>query len=205
MEKYYRAKEGTLKNFYITETHAIASDQDYGDQQTFLSKVNSDKIGFLDIIHKYEYTQIERINIVRAGNIIQVCFNEKGKTLLSAIIFDSQEEFEEVLNFILSKCPNFRHTTERVKPKSVMFKPALYTLGAAALSVALVIIANDIEAGETVRISGSKRGIKTLFVGIAETLGVWGCLLLGILVTSGFIYYTYKTYQNSEFEQEVYS
>lgn len=204
MEKYYRTKEGILKNLYITETHAIASDQDYGDLQTFLSKVNADKMGFLDVIHKYEYTQIERINVVRAGNVIQVCFNEKGKTLLSPFIFDRQEDFEKVLNFILSKCPNLRHTTERVKPKSVMLKPVLYTLGAAALSFALVLIANDIEAGGTVRISGSKRGLKTIFAGIAETLGFWGCLMLGIAVTCGFVYYTYKMYKNSEFEQEVY-
>ena len=204
MEKFYQEK-GILENIYITETHIMASDQDYGDVDTFLSKVNQEKKGLLDIIHKYEYTQIERINVIRENHVIQIYFNENGKTELCAIIFAEQKDFEDVLNFILSKCPKLRHTTEHVKTKSAIMKPALYTFAAAAFTLALVLIANDIEAGETVRISGSKRGLKTIFVGIAETLGVWGCLVLGIIVTGGFVYYTYKTYKNSEFEREVYS
>lgn len=203
MEKYYQEK-GILKNIYITETHVMASDEDFGSVDAFLSKINEEKKGLLDTIYKYEYTQIERINVIRENNVIQIFFNENGKTELSAFIFAEQKDFKDVLNFILSKCPNLRHTTERVKPKSVMLKPVLYTLGAAALSFALVLIANDIEAGGTVRVSGSKRGLKTIFAGIAETLGFWGCLVLGIVVTCGFVYYTYKTYKNSEFEQDVY-
>ena len=203
MEKYYQEK-GILENIYLTETHVMASDKDYGSVDAFLSKVNQEKKGLLDTIHKYEYTQIERINVIRENNVIQIYFNENGKTDLSAIIFAEQKDFEEALNFILSKCPKLRHTIEHVKTKSAMVKPALYTLAAAAFSFDLVIMANGIEAGETIRISGNKRGLKTIFVGIAETLGFWGCLVLGIAVTGGFIYYTYKTYQNSEFEREVY-
>lgn len=203
MEKFYQEK-GILNNIYITETHIMASDEDYGSVDAFLSKVNQEKKGLLDTIQKYEYAQIERINVIRGNNVIQIYFIENGKTELSPIIFAGQEDFEEALDFILSKCSNLRHTTERVKPKSVMLKPALYTFSAAALSFALVLMANGIEAGETIRVSGSKRGLKTIFLGIAETLGFWGCLVLGVAVTCGFVYYTYKTYQNSEFEQEVY-
>lgn len=203
MEKYYQEK-GILKNIYITETHVMASDEDFGSVDAFLSKVNQEKKGLLDTVFKYEYGQIERINAIRGNNIIQIFFNENGKTEFSGFIFAEQKNFEDVLNFILSKCPKLRHTTEHVKTKSAIMKPALYTLGAAALSFALVLIANDIEAGGTVRISGSKRGLKTIFAGIAETLGFWGCLVLGIAVTCGFVYYTYKTYQNSEFERDVY-
>ncbi|MDR2919627.1 MAG: hypothetical protein LBV72_09735 [Tannerella sp.] len=203
MEKFYQ-EEGILKNIYITETHVMASDEDYGSVGTFLSKVNQEKKGLLDTIHKYEYSQIERVNVIRENNVIQIYFNENGKTELSAFIFAEQKDFEDVLNFILSKCPKLRHTIEHVKTKSAIVKPVLYTFSAAALTVALVLIANDIEAGETVRVSGSKRGLKTIFLGIAETLGVWGCLVLGIVVTCGFVYYTYKTYQDSEFEREVY-
>jgi len=203
MGKYYQ-EEGIMKNIYITETHVMASDEDYGDVNIFLSKVNQEKKGLLDTIHKYEYTQIERINVMKESHVIQIYFNEKGKTELSAFVFAEQKDFEDVLNFILSKCSKLRHTTEHVKIKSTIMKPALYTFAAAAFTLALVLIANDIEAGETVRVSGSKRGLKTIFLGIAETLGVWGCLVLGIIVTGGFVYYTYKTYKNSEFEREVY-
>lgn len=203
MEKYYQ-EEGILKNIYITDTHLMATDEDYGNLEAFLEKVNAEKKGMLDTVHKYEYSQIERINVLREDNVIQVYFNENGKTDVSPIIFAKKSDFEEVLAFILSKCPKLQHSTEAVKTKNVLVKPVLYTIAAAALSFSLVFIANGIEAGEKVTASGGRRGLKTIFIGIAETLGVWGSLALGIVITGGCIFYAYKCYQNSQFEREVY-
>lgn len=201
MERFFR-ESTIMKNIYITDTHIMASDEDYQTTETFLEKVNAEKKALLDTHIVIEYLDIVKIVVYRKeehgeNGGIQIFFQKNGKHDRTYLQFAHQSDFDEVLNHILSKRPEMKKGEEEQRPKGVLLKPILYTIVAAAFSFALIFMASGIEQGEAVTVSGRRKGLKMLFVRLAEILGFWGSLAVGIIVVGGFIYYTYRTYSKS--------
>ena len=201
MEQFFR-ESTIMKNIYITDTHIMASDEDYQTIEAFLEKVNSGKKGMLDTHIKLEYSDIAKIVIYRKeehgeNGGIQIFFRKDGKQDRTFLQFEQQPDFDKVLNHILSKRQDMKARHEEVKPKGVLFKPILYTIVVMAFSFALAFIAAEIEQGEGVNVPGRRKGLKMLFANIAEAPGFWGSLALGVVVTAGFIGYRLKKYKSS--------
>lgn len=205
MNKFIIAKDKDVfyRNVLFAEDKIVASDEDYGDETTFREKVLNGKASILDSHLSVLYTDIHKVVLFEDEYIIQIFFkDDKAGFALNDIA-----NFNDVLQYILSK-KNLRKSTEQVNTKGLIVKPALYTLVAGIFSTVLVVTANSLANGENVVISGSRKGFKRLLIGLAETLGIWGSLALGVIVTGGFLYNAiskYKASTTSQTEITVYS
>ncbi len=192
-------KEVFFKNILIDSERIMASDENYGSESAFREKMASGNVGKLDTVINVRYSEIDKVIPFDDQNILQIFYgNEK-----SGFDLGNSVDYKEVRDFILSQ-KNFSPSTEKVGNAGAIVKPALYTLAVAIFSAVLINMANEIENGNTVVASGSKRGFKKLLILIAETLGFYGCLALGIVATVGFVVYTIKQIKNSKTEVTVY-
>jgi len=192
-------KEVFFKNILIDSERIIASDENYGSESAFREKMASGNVGKLDTVINVRYSEIDKVIPFDDQNILQIFYgNEK-----SGFDLGNSVDYKEVRDFILSQ-KNFSPSTEKVGNAGAIVKPALYTLAVAIFSAVLINMANEIENGNTVVASGSKRGFKKILILIAETLGFYGCLALGIIANVVFIAYTIKQIKNSKTEVTVY-
>jgi len=192
-------KEVFFKNILIDSERIMASDENYGSESAFREKMASGNVGKLDTVINVRYSEIDKVIPFDDQNILQIFYgNEK-----SGFDLGNSVDYKEVRDFILSQ-KNFSPSTEKVGNAGAIVKPALYTLAVAIFSAVLINMANEIENGNTVVASGSKRGFKKILILIAETLGFYGCLALGIIANVVFIAYTIKQIKNSKTEVTVY-
>ena len=203
-EKFYK-EVGFLKNIYITQDKIMASDEDYGDMETFLSKLNAEKKAMLDTHVKFGFDEIIKFILFEEENGIQIFYKTGNKEEKTYLQFSQEADYKEVLDYLKQKCNQFQPKEEQSGSIVAIIKPLLYTLAAICFSFALVFAASEIEAGETIAVDGSKRGLKRLLISLAATLGFGGSLAVAIIVVLGFIFYSYKTYKNSKKIQIVYS
>lgn len=205
MNKFVIANDEEIfyRNVLFTEDRILASDENYGDEIAFREKVLNGKSGVLDTHVNVLYTDIHKVVLFEDEHIIQIFFKDDK----AGFGLNNVADFNEVLQYILSK-KNLKKSTEQVNVKGAILKPVLYTLVAGIFSAVLVAMASSIANGENVAISGSRKGFKRLLLGLAETLGVWGSLALGVVVTGGFLYNAiskYKASKTSKTEITVYS
>ncbi|RZK51804.1 MAG: hypothetical protein EOO87_16725 [Pedobacter sp.] len=195
MNKFIRTTEKDIfyPNVLFETDRILASDEDYGNEIDFREKVLNGKEGLLDTHLNVLYTDINKVILFEEENIIQIFFKDDK----AGFVLNSPADLQEVLQYILSQ-KKFTKSIEQVNNKGVIVKPALYTLVAGIFSAVLINMANTLANGENVAISGSRKGFKRLLVSIAETLGVWGSLALGIIVTGGFLVYTINKYRGSK-------
>ena len=198
MNKFIRTTEKDIfyPNILFENDRILASDKDYGNETDFREKVLNGKEGLLDTHLNVLYSDINKVIPFEEENIIQIFFKDDK----AGFVLNNSADFQEVLNYILTQ-KKFTKSTEEVNNKGMIIKPALYTLVAGIFSAVLISIASSLSDGESVAISGSKRGFKRLLVGIAETLGLWGSIALGIAVTGGFLYNLFNKYKASKTEK----
>lgn len=204
MNTFYKGPNNLMKNIYIAENEIMASDEDYGDQTTFLEKINASKKGILDTHVKFEYNKIQKIVPFAEEKGIQLFFNNGKRVERTYLVFDKLEDYKEVLQYILGKRSDLRPQKEISNSKLAIVKSVLYTIIATVMSAVLVFTAYGLEQGETIRASGSKRGLKTLLISLAETLGIVGSAIAAFVVVVAFVYYTFNSYKKSSKELEVY-
>ncbi|WP_117879632.1 hypothetical protein [Aureibaculum luteum] len=188
-----------IKNILISEDYIKVTDEDYKTKDAFLEKFNTKK-GILDTRHLIDYKNIEKIVLYEDELAYQVYFKENDKKEMCLLHLTTLQQYNEVLDTILSKI-NLKKIDIKIRTRA-WIKPAIYTLIPALLTFALFMSAKQLEAGENVQVSGSRRGLKKIMLQISEYLGSTNALLLGSVVTCGFIYFAYRAYQKSTIEQE---
>ncbi|ADY27995.1 hypothetical protein [Cellulophaga lytica] len=192
-----------IKNILLTDSKVRLSDEDYKTLEAFNIELDSDKKGLLNTQHTFEYTAIQKIVPFKEDLGFQVFFTEKGKNEKAYLDFKTDEEYQSILNTLVSKT-NFSKNKVQKKTKA-WIKPSLYSLVAALLTFALYDSALKLEAGENVTVSGSRRGLKRILLSISESLGATNSLILGSLITLVFIFFAFKAYKKSVIDQEVYN
>ncbi|AIM59075.1 hypothetical protein IX49_00470 [Cellulophaga lytica] len=192
-----------IKNILLTDSKVRLSDEDYKTLEAFNIELDSDKKGLLNTQHTFEYTAIQKIVPFKEDLGFQVFFTEKGKNEKAYLNFSSEEQYQSVLNTLVSKTSFSKNKVQ--KKTKTWIKPALYSLVAALLTFALYDSALKIEAGENVTVSGSRRGLKRILISISESLGATNSLILGSVITLVFIFFAFKAYKKSVIDQEVYN
>ena len=202
MDKFYQTAY-IFKNIYITDSQVWMSDDDHETLELFLEQMNAEKVSKLSTHLKLTYSQFKKIVLFPEENGIQVFYDEAGKQERTYLQFNQAEEYAEVLNHILSKC-NLKAQKETQGSLLSLTKPALYSLAVLAFAISLIFNALEMEAGKTVVATGSRRGLKTLFINIAETVGFWGSVAIFVAVLVSCFFYLVKTYKKTKTERDIY-
>lgn len=79
-----------------------------------------------------------------------------------------------------------------------MLKSVLSSITVALFSALLIAYAYDIAADKEIAESGSRQGVQEMVVFASRLLGVTGSWILGILATTGSLYYTVSKYRNEK-------
>ena len=202
MDKFYQTTN-IFKNIHITDNHVWMSDDDYETLDLFIEQMNAEKVSKLSTHLKLTYSQFKKIVLFPEENGIQVFYDEAGKSDRTYLQFNQIEEYAEALKHILSKC-NLQAQKETQGSFLSLTKPALYSLAAMAFAVSLILSAQEMEVGNSLVASGSRRGFKTLLINVAEILGFWGSVAVSVAVFAGCIFYLVKAYKKTKTERDIY-
>ena len=77
-------------------------------------------------------------------------------------------------------------------------KSLLLTIAITIFSTLLIVYANDISMGKEIPKSSSRQGVQDMLAFAAKFLGVTGSWILGVLATSGSLWYTIDKYKNAK-------
>ncbi len=146
----------------ISETGAKSLVAPLSEIQTLSAQGHSDTIKITYLPHGTEKTKSHSFSVAN-----QQTSNEIIQSLQSAIGRPGETR-EESVSFL-----------------EAVTGPAIITVVAGLLSFALIATSRELAAGHQIEITGRKPGIKRLLVGIAETLGETGSLVVGGLVVVG--------------------
>ena len=193
-----------VKNVLIEDNIILASDENYKTKEVFLEKVNSSKKSILDTHIKINTSDLIKIIHTKTDCAIQLFFKTNNKTSKTYIELNSEEEYSEVLEYLISKT-DFELKEEFKSSFSSWFKKAAYSLISLIIFCITYFMAKDLENGSSVDISGGKKGLKRMMLFIAETLGSLNTLIIGIIVVSGFCFWTYKAYVKGKTTVEIYA
>jgi len=204
MDKFITNPTALIKTILITDNYIRITDEDYKTKNAFLEKFKTTKKGILDTIHQIEYGNILKVAPFTKDNAIQIFFHENDKNKKTYLKFNTLEEFDEVLNFIITK-NHFRKDLVKIKSFESYKTQLIATSMSILLFVLIYIDAQHVEKGEVVKISGSRRGVKKLLLTVAETLGTTNTIALGATITTILAVWTILAYKKGNTTKEIYN
>ncbi|SNR17016.1 hypothetical protein [Tenacibaculum jejuense] len=204
MHKFIVNQEALMKNVFIKDDTILASDENYENEETFLDKVNTQKKSFLDTHIHIKIKEITKFILEEKELAIQLFFKKGNKNSKTYFQFNDISEYTAVKEYFLYTT-NFSLKKESSNSFSSWIKQALYTIIAFIMTIITFNMARSIESGDTVSISGGKRGLKRLMLLLAESLGTTNTIVVGSLVVMAFLYWTYTSYKKGKKEIEFYS
>jgi hypothetical protein len=177
----------------LKDNQFFATDESFDNEEKLLEYLAKEKKSMLDSIIQGNIEQIDEIRIFPDEFGIQIFFNNNRKKEKGYFQFSSEEKYNEALNFFLSE-KKFEKTTH----EELRLMQNIKTLGAPLIALIFTIALFLAAQQENIRISGSRRGLKTLFANIAVTLGPAGSLIAGLIVTLILAIIAYIKVKNSK-------
>ncbi|AIM37750.1 hypothetical protein KO02_14515 [Sphingobacterium sp. ML3W] len=201
MKQYYQSKELVFKTRWMTDEGFYFSEKELEDAS--LEAYLSESKTLEDDIIYIPFSQIKKV-IPIAGNeppLLDIeVFDAKAYQAIVAD-FETESQLEDAIKQIEIHS-GLKERVEVIKNKA-WIRNLLYTMASAFFGYSLVMMAKEIESGITLDVSGKRSGIKHVLASIAEQLGVLGCLILAIVIVSGFAYFTYTIYKSSNTKRNV--
>lgn len=200
--KYFTEKDKIIKSFAIDEQEIMAADSLFESPETLRDHLLSGKKKWLDTALRFPYSAITRIMLFDSDNCIQLLVAQDGKTEKVPLEFSSRADYTWLLQLLEAKT-GLTPLQSKLPGNNgfARIRNYLVVLAVAIFSIALAAIAYEQEQGKTVRASGGRRGVKMLFIYLADTLGFYGSIALGAIVTLGVLFYMIK--QNKKLSQPV--
>ena len=204
MDKFIINPKAKIKNILITDDCIKITGGNYKTKEAFLKKQNNDnEKGLLGIIHQIEYGTIEKIVPFIKKNTIELFFYENDKDKKATLQLNTQNEFDEMLNFIINKT-HFRKDLVKIKSFE-SWKTQLIITGMSILLFILIYMdAMHVEKGEVVDITGRRSGVKKILLSVAETLGTTNTIIIGATITTALAIWTIVAYRKGNTTQEIY-
>lgn len=198
--KYFTEKDKIIKSFAIDEQEIMAADSLFESLEALRDHILNGKKKWLDTALRFPYSAITRITLFDSDNCIQLLVAQDGKTEKVPLEFGSRADYTWLLQLLETKTTltplpsRLPGNNGFAKIKNYLIVPAV-----AVFSIALAGIAYEQEQGKTISVSGGKRGVKRLFIYLADTLGFYGSIALGIVVTLAVLLYMIR--QNKKLSQ----
>ncbi len=205
MEKFIINEKALLiKNILIKENIILATDENYKTKESFLSNINGEKKSFLNTHLKIKTSDIIKFKPFENENGIQIFFETKKKEK-TYFEFNSSEEYSEFKEFLIKET-NLKLKKEEKGNFKSWIKKGVYSLFALIATGVIFHWAKKLETGDGIDIGyGRRQGIKKILLYLAETLGSTNALIVGIIITAGLCFWTYKSYLNGKETIEIYS
>lgn len=195
MHRFYSEPDYFYKSFLFNDKQFFATDESFDNEEKMLEYLAKDKKSMLDSVIQGNVEQIEEIRIFPDELGIQLFFKNERKKEKAYFRFSSEKKYNEVSNFFLS-AKNFDQTILSKYQLLRNLKTLTAPVIALFFTIALYLIAQE----ESIRISGSKRGLKTLLANIAFTLGPTGSLIAGLIITLILTIIAYLKIKKSKIE-----
>lgn len=195
MIKYYQNNALVFKTRWMTNDGFYFSEKEL-EESVLTEYLNSRKELDEDIIF-IPYTQIERITPITENQPVLLDIEVKDPENYQALVadFESEAQLEEAIKSIESHA-RLKQSIEIIKDKS-WTRNLLYTIGTGFFGYALVMVAQEIAAGEILDLSGRRSGMKKILATVAEQLGVIGSAAVAVLLVGVSAYFTFKAYKTS--------
>lgn len=191
---YTNPEAPLLKSIFITDTACICANKEFSNSEHLLeqfeNKGKDSSLLFVD----FQLKDIRKI-VATESNLRMMFFYRKESRM--PLDFKTKANYDSALIAFLR--PQQFTRAEEVKGNFLKHvNDFAYPLMAMLFTIAACIVAGDLEQGGAVRISGSKQGLKTILIEIADLLGVVGTALVGGLLTIYLVRRAYRIYQNSK-------
>lgn len=189
--RYFNSKDYLLKSVLINDDFIAVADDLFDTPEALQQHIQSGKKGMLSTALQFPYSAIKNINLFESENGIQLIVSMDKGTEKVYLQFSSMSDYNWALEQVQSKSGITAGHHKLSSKKTGGYKVYLYMLIAAALGAALAFIARDIEMGQTTdHFTGRRRGLKILFYKLAEFLGFYGSIAVGIVgvVLTYFLY-----------------
>ncbi|MEN5197453.1 hypothetical protein [Sphingobacterium faecium] len=195
MYQHYQNSELVFKTRWITNEGFYFSEKELPDTslEQFLSKSGDPEEHIIFI----PYSQIKQVAPLYENQPPLLDMDVVDPSNYQALVadFENKAQLQEAIQEI-EKHSGLKEDVEIIKNKSWM-RNLLYTIAAAFFGFSLVMMAREMEAGESLDLSGRRSGFKNILASIAGQLGVVGSSVLAIALVAGFGYLTYTIYKSS--------
>jgi len=190
---YFIEKDKLIKSIAIDDNHIMVADDVFNTPQELEAYLSGGKKGRMDTALSFPYSAVNQIKLFESDNCIQLLVNNNDKTEKIAIEFTAKQNYDWLLDLLNSKTKLTPiHASLNSGGGFAKIKNYLYVVAAAMFSIALAGMAYEHEHGNEVAVSGGRRGLKMILISIAEALGFYGSILVGLIITGGVLYYAIR-------------
>jgi hypothetical protein len=190
---YFIEKDKLIKSIAIDDDQIMVADDVFNTPQELEAYLNGGKKGWMDTALSFRYSAVNQIKLFESDNCIQLLVNSNGKTEKVAIEFTAKENYNWLLALLNNKTKlTPTHSSLNSGGGFAKVKNYLYVVAAAMFSIALAGMAYEQEHGNDVAVLGGRRGLKRILISIAEALGFYGSILVGLVITGGVLYYAIR-------------
>lgn len=201
MIKYYQNNALVFKTRWMTNDGFCFSEKEF-DESALKTYLDNPQDLEKDIIF-IPYTQIAKIVPVTDNQPALLDIEVKDSDNYQAIVadYDSKAQLDEAIKSVETHA-GLKQCIEVTKNRS-WIRNLMYTIATGFFGYALVMISQQIAAGETLDLSGRRSGAKKILASIAEQLGLVGCITAALVVFGISAYFTFKAYKASKTEMPV--
>jgi hypothetical protein len=195
MNQYYQNKELVFKTRWITSSGFYFAEEELPE------------VALAQYLNKPEEVEehIIFIPFVQIKSVVPVFENQpplldidvRDPKDYQAVVadFENKAQLQEAIEAI-EIYSGLQKSVEILKDRT-WIRNLLYTLAVTFFGYALVMMARELETGETLDVSGRRTGFQSVLATIAGPLGIVGSTVLAIVLVAGFGYFTYTIYKSS--------
>ncbi len=200
MNYFYSEPNFFYKTILLKDKQFVAVDEVFENEEKLQEYLSKEKKSMLDSVIQGNIDDVFKIRVFDKDMGFQFFFpDDKQKEEKGYFQFSSEEKFNEALNFFLAD-KKARRSIEKKSQIAANIKTLMAPIIALIFTISLFLAAQQ----ENLRISGSRRGLKTILANIAMTLGPTGSLIAGGIVTIILAFFAYKKLKESAREVVTY-
>lgn len=174
------------KSMMITDKAIVLSSKQYGSLESMAQNLKGTST--MEEKEEFWYQRLEEMSYLANGeNLTLKKLDFKGNPVSTTINVDDIQTINELVQ-IMSQEEEFIKSEEKASSFSVAKASLIRTVIAGGFTALMYLAASDIASGKDVDTSGRKSFFKKILVGIIDTIGATGVLLIGGGLTLLFLY-----------------
>ncbi len=184
--KFVPLSDMKWKALMITDKAIVLSNKKYSSLESMAKNLQG--VGTLEDKEEFRYQSLEELSFLSNGeNLNLKKLNFKKKPVSVSVSLNDINLIEQIVNLVQQN-GEFEKTEEKANTLTVVQGSLIKIAGSIIATALFYFIANSMASGEELNTDGRKGFLKEILVTILDTIGATGVLLIGVLITSIFIY-----------------